>query len=322
MTGLGLKTTLSTISRSPAGPTSPTGTAFPPPPPPPPRFLDDRSGIGEAARRAGAVRCDHLHAEPLADVRFRDRVGRTRRSVGRAGGDLRVAGLPVDRVADRLGSLPGAACRRQLLGDDGIAGHGRRGRLHRRLCVGGDLAGRVRARGCLAVRVRGRHVETDRVVRVGRDDRVGGAGRIGLLLAVETVVVAAKPLVGVRERRGPVPRALVPGQDRADLDRVNVGDARLERIRRRRLAPAGRARRREQGHERCEADQRRRDPGYAVHPSVSFVSVSTAKVPPIVRLSVIVKMEADDRALAALAFRTKVELTGGDVHASEQRGGA
>ena len=38
VTGLGLKTTLSTMSRSPAGPTSPTGTAFPPPPPPPTAF--------------------------------------------------------------------------------------------------------------------------------------------------------------------------------------------------------------------------------------------------------------------------------------------
>src|ERR1044071_4111746 len=34
VTGFGLKTTLSTTSRSPAGPTSATGTEFPPPPPP------------------------------------------------------------------------------------------------------------------------------------------------------------------------------------------------------------------------------------------------------------------------------------------------
>jgi hypothetical protein len=36
VTGFGLKTTLSTVRRSPVGPTSLTLTAFPPPPPPPP----------------------------------------------------------------------------------------------------------------------------------------------------------------------------------------------------------------------------------------------------------------------------------------------
>ena len=64
--------------------------------------LGDRGGIGDAVCLAGAVLCDHLHAEPLADVRGPDRVGRTRLRCVRAGGDLGVAGLPVDRVGDRL----------------------------------------------------------------------------------------------------------------------------------------------------------------------------------------------------------------------------